>query len=200
MRDQCTPDLLQRKQQVRAEALAVRENLDSRLRAEKSTLIAQRFMSLELFRNAQCVFVYISVRSEVQTHAILKAALEQKKTVCVPLIDPEKQKVHACVIRDPSRDLHPGILGIPEPDRDSCPVVQPSDIDCAIIPGLVFTEQGRRIGYGGGFYDRFLREWQGTGCALAFEEQIVASLPFDPSHDVVVGHIITEQRDINCAL
>jgi 5-formyltetrahydrofolate cyclo-ligase len=200
MRDQSTPDLLQRKQQVRAEALVVRENLDSILRAEKSTLIAQRCMSLELFRNAQCVFVYISVRSEVQTHAILTAALEQRKTVCVPLIDPEKQEMHACVIRDPSRDLHPGILGIPEPDRLTCPTVPACDIDCALVPGLAFTEQGYRIGYGGGFYDRFLNEWPGFSCALAFEEQIVSSLPFDPDHDVAVGHIITEQRDINCVL
>ncbi len=200
MRDHCTSDLLQRKQRVRAEALAVRENLDSRLRAEKSTLIAQRLMRLELFQNAQCVFVYISVRSEVQTYAILTAALEQRKTVCVPLIDPEKKEMHACVIRDLSRDLQPGIMGIPEPDRDSCPVIESGDIDCAIIPGLGFTVQGYRIGYGGGFYDRFLGDWSGASCALAFEEQIVSNLPFDPDHDVAVGHIITEQRDINCLL
>ena len=200
MRDHCTSDLLQRKQRVRAEALAVRENLDSRLRAEKSTLIAQRCMRLELFRNAQCVFVYISVRSEVQTYAILKAALEQKKIVCVPLIDFEKQEMHACVIHDSLRDLHPGIMGIPEPDRVTCPTVSACDIDCVLVPGLAFTEQGHRIGYGGGFYDRFLGVCSGASCALAFEEQIVASLPFDPDQDVAVGHIITEQRDINCAL
>jgi 5-formyltetrahydrofolate cyclo-ligase len=200
MRDHCTSDLLQCKQRVRAEALAVRENLDSRLRAEKSTLIAQRCMSLELFRKAQCVFVYISVRSEVQTYAILKAALEQKKTVCVPLIDSGKQEMLACVIRDPSRDLHPGIMGIPEPDRLTCPTVPACDIDCALVPGLAFTEQGHRIGYGGGFYDHFLSGWPGSSCALAFEEQIVANLPFDPDYDVAFGHIITEQRDINCLL
>ena len=132
------------------------------------------------------------MHSEVQTHAIVQAALEQQKTVCVPLIDPEKKEMIACAITDPARDLHPGTLGIPEPDHSTCPPVSACDIDLVIVPGLEFTVQGHRIGYGGGFYDRFLSTWSGTCCALAFEEQIVASLPFDPAHDAAVSRIITE--------
>jgi 5-formyltetrahydrofolate cyclo-ligase len=190
--------MAQRKQQARSEALSRRESLGDRRRAEKSALIARRLINLELFQKARCVFIYVAVRSEVQTHAILKAALKLRKTVCVPLIDPDKKEMSACAITDPACDLHPGTLGIPEPDRVLCPAIKICEIDCAIIPGLAFTEQGCRIGYGGGFYDRFLREWSGIGCALAFEEQIVTSLPFDPDRDVAVGCIITEQRDINC--
>jgi 5-formyltetrahydrofolate cyclo-ligase len=146
------------------------------------------------------MFIYVSVHSEVQTHAILQTALEQQKTVCVPLIDREKKEMIACAITDPGRDLHSGMLGIPEPDQRSCPPVAARDIDLIIVPGLEFTVQGHRIGYGGGFYDRFLSVCSGISCALAFEEQIVTSLPFDPAHDTAVSRIITETRDIDCTI
>ena len=198
MRKRSSSDFTQRKKQARIEAMARRNALDVRLRAKKSALITQRLLGLELFQKARCVFMYVSVHSEVQTHAILQTALEQQKTVCVPLIDREKKEMLACAITDPGRDLHPGMLGIPEPDKRTCPLVAACDIDLVIVPGLEFTVQGHRIGYGGGFYDRFLSACSGISCALAFQEQIVKSLPFDPAHDTVVSCIITDQREIDC--
>jgi 5-formyltetrahydrofolate cyclo-ligase len=198
MPKQSSSDLTQRKKQARLEAMARRNALDDMHRAGKSALITQRLLSLELFQKARCMFIYVSVHSEVQTHAILQTALEQQKTVCVPLIDREKKEMVACAITDPGRDLHTGMLGIPEPDPRTCPPVAARDIDLVIVPGLEFTVQGHRIGYGGGFYDRFLSACPGISCALAFEEQIAASLPFDPAHDTAVSRIITETRDIDC--
>ena len=200
MCDPSAHDMAQLKKQVRAAALIRRETLSDSIRAEKSSLISNRLIRFEQFRKARCVFIYVSVRSEVQTEGIVQAALSQGKTVCMPLVDKKNTEMIACAVSDPERDLHPGIMGIPEPDRLTCPTVSACDIDCALVPGLAFTEQGYRIGYGGGFYDHFLSGWSGSSCALAFEEQIVANLPFDPDHDVAVGHIITEHRDINCAL
>jgi 5-formyltetrahydrofolate cyclo-ligase len=191
-------DLTQRKKQARIEALARRNALDDLLRAEKSALITQRLLNLELFQKARCLFIYVSVHSEADTHKIIQAALVQQKTVCVPFVDMEKKEMIACAITDPGRDLHAGMLGIPEPDRRSCPLVAACDIDLVIVPGLEFTVQGYRIGYGGGFYDRFLSACSGISCALAFEEQIVESLPFDPACDRAVSRIITDQREIDC--
>jgi 5-formyltetrahydrofolate cyclo-ligase len=190
--------MVQQKKQVRAEALALRNALGEQARVAKSALIAKRLISTDFFKKVGCIFIFVSVRSEVHTGAIMQTALALGKTVCVPLIDMKNKAMIACAVTDPARDLHPGIMGIPEPDRSTCAPVPACEIDCAIVPGLAFTVQGHRIGYGGGFYDRFLREWPGNGCALAFEEQIVKSLPFDPDHDAAVGRIITEQRDIPC--
>jgi 5-formyltetrahydrofolate cyclo-ligase len=200
MCDPSARDTAQLKKKVRAAALTRREALSDLIRSEKSSLIFNRLIRFEQFRKARCVFIYVSVRSEVQTEGIVRAALAQGKTVCVPLVDKKNKEVIACSVSDPERDLHPGTMGIPEPDRLTCPTVSACDIDCVLVPGLAFTEQGHRIGYGGGFYDRFLNEWPGFSCALAFEEQIVANLPFDPAHDVAVRRIITDQRDINCVL
>jgi len=190
--------LTQRKKQARLEALARRNALADTLRAEKSALITQRLLTLELFQKSRCMFIYVSVHSEADTHRIIQAALLQQKAVCVPFVDMEKKEMIACVITDPGRDLHAGMLGIPEPDRRSCPLVAACGIDLVIVPGLEFTVQGYRIGYGGGFYDRFLSACPGISCALAFEEQIVKSLPFDPAYDTAVSRIITDRRMIEC--
>ena len=198
MRKRSSSDFTQRKKQARIEALARRNALDDTLRAKKSALITQRLLKLELFQKARCVFMYVSVHSEVDTHRIIQTALVQQKTVCVPFVDMEKKEMIACAITDPGRDLHSGMLGIPEPDRRSCPLVAACDINLVIVPGLEFTVHGYRIGYGGGFYDRFLSACPGISCALAFEEQIVKSLPFDSAHDTAVTRIITETRDIDC--
>jgi len=187
----------QLKRQARTEALTRREALGEELRAEKSAVIAGRLSRLELFKNARCVFIYVAVRSEVQTRAIIQAALQQGTTVCVPCIDAGKKIMIPCAISDPARELHSGLLGIPEPDPSVCSPVAIHDIDLAIVPGLAFTSAGQRIGYGGGYYDRFLGMWQGSSCALAFEEQIVDCLPFHPSRDRAVRRIITESRVID---
>jgi len=192
-------DMQQRKCEARAAALARRDALGAALRAGKSDLIAHTLTGLDLFRRSRCVFIYVSVRSEVATGGIISAALAYSKTVCVPLIDAAAQRMDARVITDPDRDLHSGRLGILEPDERICPQAALSDIDLAVVPGLAFTPAGHRIGYGGGFYDRFLGEWQGNSCALAFEEQVVETLPFNPDHDTAVSHIITDARTINCA-
>ncbi len=191
-------DIKQLKQQARAQALSRRDALAEDLRAEKSALIAARLTGIDAFRKARCIFVYVAVRSEVHTCAIIQAALRQGTTVCVPLIEPGIKRMSACAIADPGRDLQPGVLGIPEPDTRLCPKVEPGFIDLTVVPGLAFTPAGCRIGYGGGWYDRFLGEWLGTACALAFEEQIVERLPFEPSRDRPVSCIITDRRVIEC--
>ena len=121
--------------------------------------------------------------------------------VSVPARNNMKMKMfpEACAITDPARDLRPGTMGIPEPDRNTWEPVRESEIDLVIVPGLAFTVQGHRIGYGSGFYDRFLGSYSGTDYALCFEEQIVDSLPYDPAHDTVVSRIITDQREIVCS-
>ena len=98
MREHSSLDLTKPKKQARIEALTRREALSDSIRAEKSASIARRLIKLELFQKARCVFIYVAVRSEVDTAFIVQTALALGKTVCVPLIDQDKKEMSACAI------------------------------------------------------------------------------------------------------
>ncbi len=98
------------------------------------------------------------------------------------------------VVREPARELVPGTLGILAP-LPQLPLMAPEDIDLMLVPGVAFSEDGARLGYGGGYYDRFIpRCTNARLIALAFKEQLVpaGSIPCEP-HDVRVGQIIVDQ-------
>lgn len=92
-------------------------------------------------------------------------------------------------VTDPAEQLAPAALGIPAP-AEGLPVVAPQDFDLVLVPGLAFTEAGERLGYGGGYYDRFLPLCTHAQiAAAAFAEQMLPHVPTD-EHDVAIPHII----------
>jgi len=102
-------------------------------------------------------------------------------------------------IRDLVGDVEAGYRGIPEPRAD-CPPVTLESIEFVLTPGIAFDAEGRRLGYGGGYYDRLLPLLHSAACRVggAFEVQIVARVPAAP-HDVRVQYVVTERRTIECA-
>ena len=102
------------------------------------------------------------------------------------------------LIQNPEKDLVPGYYGIPEPDPQKSLRVDPREIDAAVIPGSVFDIHGGRLGYGGGYYDRFLVNDapQAKRIGLAFEMQVVENVPVQP-HDQPLDILITEKRTVN---
>jgi len=144
------------------------------------------------------LFIYVDFRSEVETLELIKSCLSQGKRVAVPLVDASAVHMIPLLIKDPARDLVPGYYDIPEPDpRKSLPVA-PGEIDAAIIPGSVFDTNGGRLGYGGGYYDRFLVNDapQAKRIGFAFEVQVVEKVPMLP-HDQPLDILITEKRTVN---
>ena len=141
---------------------------------------------------------YVSFGSEVATHEMINRCFNTGKKVVVPLVDKQKRRLIPYRINSFDHDLTNGTMGILEPKKDRCREVLPKDVDIAIVPGLAFSEDGWRIGYGGGFYDRFLRELKIKTVSLAFEMQIIDHLPFSPHYDVPVGCIVTEKRIVHC--
>ncbi|MFC1549356.1 5-formyltetrahydrofolate cyclo-ligase, partial [Nitrospirota bacterium] len=94
-------------------------------------------------------------------------------------------------------DIEAGFKGIPEPTTETC--VRVEDVDIVIVPGVAFSEDGARIGYGGGYYDRLLRRVKGTVpiVALAYEQQLFDELTVE-EHDISMDMIITPERTIPC--
>lgn len=177
---------------LRAKTLAVRDNLSAEERQRKSRRITDRLLALPEFAAARSVFTYVSFRSEVETLPLIAHCLKKGLSVSVPLTLPEEHRLLAYALTEPGRDLVPGYCGILEP-RQTLPLVDPASIEVVVLPGSVFDCQGGRLGYGGGFYDRFLQTAapQALRIGLAYDLQVVAAVPLQ-SHDQQLDYLVSE--------
>ena len=191
-------NIRQHKAFIRETMRALRDALDPEERAAKSLLIKSNLFSLPEIMSASSLMFYVSFRSEVRTEPMIRHALSLGKQVIVPITDLKNKRLQLSQIKDFDEDLAPGTWGILEPKPGKIRPVAYSDIDVVVTPGLAFSEQGWRIGYGGGFYDRLLSESRKKAYALSFEMQMLPEIPFIAGQDVPVNYIITEKRVINC--
>ena len=186
------------RQMLRNKILGARDLLSASERQEKSSFAIQNFWSLPEMKRWSTLFVYVNFRSELETLELIYQCLSQGKRVAVPLVDASTVSMIPLLIQDPEKDLVPGYYGIPEPDPQKSLRVAAREIDAAVIPGSVFDIQGGRLGYGGGYYDRFLVNDapQAKRIGLAFEMQVVEKVPVEP-HDQPLDILITEKRIVN---
>ncbi len=182
----------QLKNQLRREMLSKRRRIDETVVLEKSRVIEKRLLETSIYTQSRTIMFYISHNNEVYTHTMIKKSLKQGKTVVVPKI--KNNIIYPSILTSWS-ELTKGSYGVLEP-REIKPVSL-NDIDIVIVPGVVFDQQGYRIGHGGGYYDRFLEKTSAIKIALAFEFQVLPSIPHE-EHDIKVDKIITERRLINC--
>ena len=180
------------KQALKQKALEERDKHPEEHRHSKSCTIASHLYSLPEYKSAHMILFYVSIGSEVNTHDMIVHALKQGKRVCVPVTDKEVHEITPCEIRS-FDELSKGAFGIPEPiERKPVPL---SQIDLVVVPGVAFDEQGNRLGYGMGYYDKLLKKMKAPAIALSFELQLLPSIPAE-SHDVKVSKIVTEKRVI----
>lgn len=160
----------------------------------------EKIWNLAAFKKTETLFIYVNFRSEVETYPIINRCLAENISVAVPFTDPHNAKLIPYIISDPATDLKPGYCGIPEPDPAIAKTCDPSQIDTVVLPGSVFDAHGGRLGYGGGFYDRFLEHDAPAAyrIGIAYEMQVVESVPMLP-HDQRVHTLVTEKRTINVA-
>ncbi len=183
---------------LRADMLAARDRLNPASRAEKSRRIAALLTEHPTALAAAHVFVYVHFRSEVETLPLIEHFLAAGKTVSVPLTLRKEGRLLAVRITDPASQLRPGCFGILEPDKEQR-AINPAEIDLALIPGSVFDRRGGRLGYGGGFYDRFLSQNapQALRAALAYAMQLVEQVPLE-AHDQLMDILVTEEQLYDC--
>lgn len=158
----------------------------------KCARIRQTLLSLPEVRDAPTVLTYVSSRdNEVDTQEVIRHLLDAGRAVLVPVTRPERRLIW-CPITSLG-DLSPGRFGIlePSPERRQ-PVAPPTDAP-VLVPGIAFTPDGYRIGYGAGYFDRFLACHVGVKVGLAFECQIVDAFP-RMAHDIAMDLIATEHR------
>jgi 5-formyltetrahydrofolate cyclo-ligase len=186
------------RQRLRKQILGSRDLMSASERHEKSGSAVKNFWSLPQIKHWSTLFIYVNFRSELETLELIQLCLSQGKRVVVPLVDASAVSMIPLQIQDPEKDLVPGYYGIPEPDPQKSRPVAAREIDAAIIPGSVFDINGGRLGYGGGYYDRFLVNDapQAKRVGFAFEMQVIENVPVQP-HDQPLDILITEKRIVN---
>lgn len=181
---------------MRRQVLAARDALDLAVRSAAAQAIATRVAAFPEYASARAVLLTLPFRSEWDTLPLVRAALAAGKTVAVPRVDKASRMLELHAIADPQADIVDSDQGIPEP-RPACPQVPRDAIDFVLVPGVAFDLAGRRLGYGGGYYDRLLPllSARAMRVAGAFEVQLVDRVPAAP-HDLAVDAIVTESRTI----
>ncbi len=185
------------KSELRQIVIKERDQLLSSSLEEKSKLISSRVVGLNEYLSSKVIMFYISFGSEVKTRFMIRDALDRGKQVLVPKTVPKSKELVPSQLLDMENDLEPGVYNIPEPKKSALRPRRPQEIDLLIIPGVAFNPRGDRLGYGGGYYDRF-NQLLKSGVKLlapAFELQIYPDIPID-HWDRPVDIIVTEDRVI----
>ena len=177
--------------ELRSYMVNKRSRITAKIRTEKSEIIMNKLRSLQVYLDAKLILVYVSFRSEVETHSFINQALRDGKRIAVPLTISDAKLLLPCEIFSLD-DLAPRTLGILEPDKNNTNEVNRKDIDLAVVPGLAFDLHGNRLGFGAGYYDRFLPSLRKDAITIGvcFDEQLVEQLPVEV-FDVPLDGVLT---------
>ena len=184
------------KQAHRRQMLARRRSLGFAEWSESSRRAQQKFLSLEEYALSGCIALYAPLRNETDTELIAEDAFAKGKLVLYPAICGAEMVLRQI---DSLEDLHQGCFGIPEPCHKGTEHLADS-ADLIIVPGVVFDSGGHRIGYGKGFYDRFLKhpDRKAHLIGLCHDFQLIdIAIPAD-THDIRMEVIVTDRRIIRC--
>ena len=172
------------KEEIRKRILSLRNGLDNDWIRDVSIQIEERLFEYKDFLESKNILFYDAFKKEVQTRGMIKRAIDMKKRVFLPVTDFKNKNILV------SEFTNKG---------ESGEVVSGNEIEIVMVPGVAFDESGSRIGFGKGFYDRFLYRLSGDvkTIGIAFDFQVVGKIPAD-SHDFIIDKVITEKRVIDC--
>lgn len=177
----------------------LREALSEESIREKSLEIARKLVGLAEFQASQNILFFLSLPSEVQTDEMIQQALSLGKKVHVPLVDAKHRRLKISEISGLDIGFERKQFGILEPGLAHLKIVPPETLDFVLVPGLAFDRKGGRVGYGAGYYDRFLKGVRGhaVSVGVAYDFQMLDSVP-QTQFDVPVQKILTEKSLFIC--
>jgi 5-formyltetrahydrofolate cyclo-ligase len=190
----------QLKKEIRCSMLEARKNMKEQDLEQKSSAICKRLVELPEFAQASLVMAYMDFRNEVRTGEFIRECFKRGKRLALPVVFGAKgdaSRIAAYEIEDLESCIKKSSFGICEPDIEMTNPVDETEIDLVIVPGVAFDCCMQRIGYGAGYYDKFLRKLK-PGCksvGIAFDIQLSDTLPCE-EHDTMLDLIVTESRVI----
>jgi len=175
---------MRNKDKIRKHSLEIRSKITEEKVREKSNKIQNA--CLRNLKDFNSVIIYLSYRKEVKTDQLVRQLVSSDKEILAPITEGKSMKA---VKIESLEEVTRNEKGIREPVNNQA--VEKSEIEACIVPGLSFDYSGNRIGYGGGYYDRFLENFRGQKIGLTYEDLLVKDLPTE-DHDVPIDKVITE--------
>lgn len=181
------------KKVLRNEILEIRDSLNNNEKELMDNKIFNELINTDLYKRSINIFIYISFSNEINTRNIIEKAFKDKKNVFIPKVYKDDKLMKAIKLNSID-ELKKNSMGILEPIDDSN-YIEKENIDLIVVPGVVFDKECNRIGYGGGYYDRYLKDIKSkkNKIALAYDLQIVDKIESEV-HDIKVDYIITNTR------
>lgn len=190
-------DIRQLKTRLRAKYRAIRTEMDPEVRADCDSRIAERVRRLWQYRRARQVLVYVSTPIEVDTRRIISRALADGKRVAVPRCIPDTREMEFYYIGSLD-ELSPGSFGVDEPEPLEENLVTDLSEGLCLIPAFCYDYAGYRLGYGKGYYDRFLPRFGGSLIGICYSSCVRRYLPhgrFDRSVELIVTENYIRRTD-----
>jgi len=185
------------KELERKRMISIRGKLSREEIADLSVKVLKNLRKIKEDVNGLNYLVYIDIKGEVSTEPVIRDILDRGKNVYVPISVVKTTEILVSKL-DNLEDLEVSTYGIREPKKDKVSLVHPSILDVIIVPGVAFDIKGYRIGYGKGYYDRFLSSLSHTytTIGLAYDFQVIDEISMD-ERDVPFDYVVTDKRIIN---
>lgn len=183
------------KEDLRQDSLLKRKKQTQEEIGHRSRLIKNKLFKLKMYKEAETIMFYVAKSGEVETERMIKESLKNKKKVVIPKV--KGDDLIPSELLDWDKDLETGSFGIKEPKEETLRPISVDKIDIVIVPGICFDLEKNRVGYGKGYFDRFLSKLskKTKTIGIAFDSQIVKDIPRF-SHEQALDMIITEKRMI----
>lgn len=183
------------KKEFRKKVINLRKEKDKDFIKHNSDIITDKLLNLDCIKNAKNIMLYLDFNNEVSTDNLIKKLLDLGKIVSSPITLKEERKLIPSQITDLKNGIQYGAYNIREPKPECSPAINIKDLDVVIVPAVAYDKNCYRLGYGGGFYDRFLENLRkdAVTIGIAFDLQIFDEVPKE-AHDAQLDYIVTESR------
>lgn len=178
------------KVKLRQHYRSMREKMTPEYKHNLDVELSSRLLCTREYMNAKTILAYVSKKGEVETRGIIHAAFANKKQVAVPRC--EGDGIMRFYLITSMDDLVKGSFGLMEPDTSKCTLLEDCSDSLCIVPAFTFDPQGYRLGYGAGYYDRFLSTYPGVSAGLCYASFVKWDLPCEV-HDTAVQLLVTDR-------
>jgi 5-formyltetrahydrofolate cyclo-ligase len=189
---------------LRKQTLSLREQLPAEVRAAHNAAITENLLHLPEYQHAKTVLGYMNFGSEYASELWVAQVLADGKRLVLPRVNRHTNLLDLYLIEDLNTQLAAGLWGIREPVIERCKrLIDINEVEFVLLPGIAFSRDGARLGYGGGFYDKLLAPAKDALqrpalVAAGFALQIVQQIPQEET-DVKVQWLVTEQERVSCS-